>query len=220
MRVLVVEDEQKLACDLQENLEALGFVAEICADGETAWFLGDTEEYDAIVLDIGLPQISGTTVLKKWRANNRNMPVIILTSFGNWTERVDGINAGADDYLAKPFQMEELIARLHAILRRSKGHSTSILVKGRLVLDPLQARVTVDGKIALLSPLEYRVLHYLMSNSPRIAHRGEILEHIYGYVDKDYGALEALMRRLRKKLGFDAIRNKRGFGYYIPDSDP
>lgn len=219
MRILIVEDEKKLAHDLQENLELAGFVAETCMDGEKAWFMGDTEEFDAVVLDLGLPGIDGTTVLRRWRENRREMPVIILTSHGNWTERVEGINAGADDYLTKPFQMEELLARLHAVLRRSNGRAVSHLTAGPIAIDELQARVTVDGRVVALSPLEYRVLNYLMFHSPKVVHTDELMEHVYGAGDRDHNTLEALIRRLRKKLSTDPIRNKRGFGYYIPGVD-
>ncbi len=216
MRVLLVEDEKRLAEDLVETLGAAGFVVDVAEDGKSAWFKGDTEDYDVVVLDLGLPQMDGLSVLKKWRAAGRSMPVLILTARGNWTERVDGIDAGADDYLVKPFQMEELLARLHAILRRSAGQATSVLTAGPVELDPRQMRVSVGGSPLALSPLEYRALHYLMHNRRRIVPQHELLEHIYGSDDgRETNALEALIGRLRRKLGTNIIETRRGFGYTI-----
>jgi len=216
MRLLLVEDEDRLARDLSETLDASGFLTDVARDGETAWFLGDTEDYDAVILDLGLPQMDGISVLKKWRATKRLMPVLILTARGNWTERVDGIDAGADDYLAKPFQVEELLARLHAILRRTAGQAISVIKIGPIELDPRQMRVSSDGAPLSLLPLEYRVLHYLMHNSNRIVTQHELLEHIYGSDDsRDNNALEALIGRLRRKLGTPLIETRRGYGYMI-----
>ncbi len=220
MKVLVAEDEVKLAADLRENLEEAGFLVEVCHDGNSAWFLGDTEPVDAVILDLGLPRLDGLSVLKKWRSGGCKVPVLILTAQGKWTERVQGIDAGADDYLVKPFRMEELLARLHAILRRSNGHSVSQLECGRLAIDTRQAKVTVDGKLVNFTALEYRALQYLLVHEPRIVSQHELIEHVYGSDElRDANALEALVRRVRKKLMINFIRNKRGIGYYIADED-
>jgi two-component system, OmpR family, response regulator len=217
MRILVVEDDARIARDIVTTLEAAGYAVETAGDGEDAWFRGDTEEYDLVVLDLGLPKMDGLAVLKRWRAAGRSMPVLVLTARGTWAERVEGIDAGADDYLPKPFQMEELLARIRALIRRSAGIGTALIEAGPLALDTRQMRVTLQGVPVTLSPLEYRLLAYLMHHKGRVVPATELLEHLYGDDDAhEANALEAVMARLRRKLGPAAIETRRGFGYAIP----
>jgi two-component system, OmpR family, response regulator len=221
MRILVVEDDARIARDIVTTLEAAGYAAETACDGEDAWFRGDTEEYDLVVLDLGLPKMDGLAVLKRWRAAGRSMPVLVLTARGTWAERVEGIDAGADDYLPKPFQMEELLARIRALIRRSAGIGTALIEAGPLALDTRQMRVTLQGVPVTLSPLEYRLLAYLMHHKGRVVPATELLEHLYGDDDAhEANALEAIMARLRRKLGADQIETRRGFGYSIPTPTP
>lgn len=217
MRVLVVEDDQRIASDVSRTLEASGYVVETVANGEDAWFLGDTEDYGAVILDLGLPRMDGLAVLKRWRANGRHMPVLILTARGSWAERVDGIDAGADDYLPKPFRMEELLARLRSIVRRSVGHCSSVITAGEIALDERQMKVTRRGVPITLSPLEYRLVAHLLRNRGRVVSQQEIDENVYGHGEEhDSNTLEVLVGRVRKKLGADVIETRRGFGYLIP----
>lgn len=221
MKVLVVEDEPRIASEIGRSLEHAGMVVDTVRDGEAAWFAGDTETYDAAVLDLGLPKLDGLTVLKRWRAAGRSFPVLILTARGVWTERVEGINAGADDYLAKPFQMEELLARLRAILRRSSGQAAPVLTSGPLSLDTRQMRISLNGAAVALSPLEYRLIAYLMHHRGRVVSAMELAEHIYGSGnDKDPNAIEVIVARLRRKLGPEAIETRRGFGYVVAERAP
>jgi DNA-binding response OmpR family regulator len=218
MRVLLVEDDRRIAADVEGALRAAGYLVETARDGEEAWFLGDTEDYGAIILDLGLPGMDGLAVLKRWRANGRTTPVLILTARGSWAERVDGIDAGADDYLPKPFRMEELLARLRSIVRRSAGHASSVVVAGDIELDERQMRVTVRGVPVALSPLEYRLVGYLLRHRGRVVSQHELDENVYGHVeDRDSNALEVLVGRVRKKLGPDVIETRRGFGYLVPE---
>ena len=219
MRVLVVEDDQRIASDVSRTLEASGYVVETVANGEDAWFLGDTEDYGAVILDLGLPGMDGLAVLKRWRANGRHMPVLILTARGSWAERVDGIDAGADDYLPKPFRMEELLARLRSIVRRSAGHGSSIITAGEITLDERQMKVTRRGVPITLSPLEYRLVAHLLRNRGRVVSQQELDENVYGHGEEhDSNTLEVLVGRVRKKLGADAIETRRGFGYLMPEA--
>ncbi|CEG09826.1 Transcriptional regulatory protein QseB [Afipia felis] len=219
MRVLVVEDDQRIASDVSRTLEASGYVVETVANGEDALFLGDTEDYGAIILDLGLPGMEGLAVLKRWRTNGRHMPVLILTARGSWAERVDGIDAGADDYLPKPFRMEELLARLRSIVRRSAGHGSSIMSAGEITLDERQMKVTRRGVPITLSPLEYRLVAHLLRNRGRVVSPQEIDENVYGHGEEhDSNTLEVLVGRVRKKLGADAIETRRGFGYLMPEA--
>ena len=218
MRVLVVEDDRRIAAEVARALEAAGYVVEIVRDGEEAWFRGDTEDYGAIVLDLGLPGMDGLSVLKRWRANNRHTPVLILTARGSWAERVDGIDAGADDYLPKPFRMEELLARLRSIIRRSAGHAAPVVSVGDVTLDERQMKVTVRGIPVALSPLEYRLVAYLLLHRGRVVSQQELSESIYGQDDAhDSNAIEVLVGRVRRKLGVELIETRRGFGYLVPE---
>lgn len=216
MRVLAVEDDQRIAADLKTALEAAGFLVETCDDGEDAWFLGDTESYDLVILDLGLPGMDGLSVLKKWRANGRDMPVLVLTARGAWTERVEGIDAGADDYLPKPFRMEEVIARARALIRRSAGRATAMQSAGELMLDANRMSVSIRGVPVPATALEYRLLSYLMLHRDRVVPPTELLEHLYGDDDaREANALEAVIARLRRKLGHGVIGTRRGFGYFL-----
>lgn len=216
MRVLVVEDDARIAADIAATLKASGFVVEMARDGEEAWFLGDTEDYDLVVLDLGLPRMDGLAVLKRWRMGGRTMPVLVLTARGAWAERVEGIDAGADDYLPKPFRMEELVARARALIRRSTGMAAPFADVDAVRLDISQMRVMRDGVPIALSPLEYRLFAYLVHHRGRVVTGPELLEHLYGVDDaREANALEAVVARLRKKLGAAVIETRRGFGYTI-----
>ncbi|CFX50098.1 Transcriptional regulatory protein PmrA [Candidatus Filomicrobium marinum] len=218
MRILVVEDEPRIAADITTALGSSGFVCDVSTDGEEAWFKGDTENYSLVVLDLGLPTIDGLSVLKRWRAAGRDMPVLILTARGAWPERVEGIDAGADDYLVKPFQMEELIARARALIRRSRGISSPVIEAGRIRVDTRQMRVLVDDAHVSLTPLEYRLVSFLVHNKGRVVSTTELLEHLYGDDDsRETNALEAAIMRVRKKLGTGSIETRRGYGYIIMD---
>ena len=216
MRVLVAEDERRIADDIALSLRASGYAVDIVSDGEEAWFRGGTEEYDAAVLDIGLPKLDGLTLLKRWRAEGRAFPVLVLTARGAWTERVEGINAGADDYLPKPFEMEELLARLRAVIRRSAGQAGPVLTAGTLSLDTRQMRVTLSGVPVQLSPLD----GCWLINASRRSRRSstELAEHLYSLDhDRDTNAIEVVVARLRRKLREDIIKTRRGF--YIRSTD-
>jgi DNA-binding response OmpR family regulator len=219
MRLLLVEDDPRLAADVARTLQAAGYLVETVGDGEEAWFRGDTEDYGAVILDLGLPGMDGLSVLKRWRGAGRHMPVLILTARGSWAERVDGIDAGADDYLPKPFRTEELLARLRAILRRSSGHASSVLTSGDLMLDERLMKVTLRGSPVLLSQLEYRLVAFLLRHGGRVVPQHELEENVYGLGHAhDSNALEVLIRRVRKKLGAEIIETRRGFGYMIPET--
>ncbi len=216
MRILVVEDETKLAKQLATALGHAGYAVDCAADGERAHLLGHDEEYDAVVLDLGIPKIDGLTVLRRWREAGRAMPVLVLTARGSWHEKVTGIDSGADDYMAKPFRMEELLARLRALIRRASGQITPELKCGTLVLDPRAGKVTMDGEIVRLTSHEFRVLSYLMHHSDRVVSQGELTEHIYAQsFDRDSNTVEVFIARLRRKLGPASIETVRGLGYRI-----
>jgi two-component system, OmpR family, response regulator len=214
VRVLVAEDEPALARELVAALEAAGYVVDHADDGVRAEFLGSTERYDAVVLDLGLPMLDGLTLLRRWRETAMTAPVLVLTARGTWHERVVGIDTGADDYVAKPFQMEEVLARLRALIRRASGQAAALLRCGPIVLDPRTARVTRDGVVVPLTSHEFRVLSYLMHHQGRVVSQGELVEHIYACgADRDSNTVEVFIARLRKKVGSDAVVTVRGLGY-------
>ena len=216
MRVLVVEDEARIADDLVAGLTRAGYVAELSRDGEDAWFRGETEDFDAIVLDLGLPKLDGISVVKKLRAAKIATPILILTARGSWSERVEGIDAGADDYLPKPFHFEELLARLGAITRRSGGEATPVLEAADIRIDTRRLSVTAGGRTIDLTPLEFRALRYLVHHKGRVVSQGELGEHVYASeAEPDSNALEVLVGRLRRKLGAAAITTRRGYGYVV-----
>jgi two-component system, OmpR family, response regulator len=216
MRVLIVEDESLLATRLATTLGERGYAADVAADGERADVLVSTETYDAVILDLGLPRIDGLTLLERWRAAGIAMPVLVLTARGSWSDKVRGIDGGADDYLTKPFQMEELLARLRALIRRSSGQLTPELRHGALVLDPRTTEVTLDGQPVKLTSHELRVLSYLMHHRGRVVSQGELTEHIYAQTfDRDSNTVEVFIARLRRKLGSSTIETVSGLGYRI-----
>ena len=220
MRVLVAEDESALAAQLSASLEAAGYAVDRAADGARAEFLGRTETYDAVVLDLGLPRIDGLTVLKRWRTAGVMVPVLVLTARGSWHDKVQGIDGGADDYVSKPFQMEEVLARLRALIRRSSGHAARELRCGEVVLDTASTRVTCAGQPVRLTSHEFRVLSYLMHHRGRIVRQSELSEHIYAQnVDRDSNTVEVFVARLRRKLGATFIETVRGLGYRIGAGD-
>jgi two-component system OmpR family response regulator len=220
MRLLVVEDDRQLAEQLRVTLEGEAYSVDVAHDGEEAHFLGETEPYDAVVLDLGLPMIDGVTVLERWRAAGHAMPVLILTARDRWRDKVAGFDAGADDYVAKPFQVEELLARLRALIRRAAGHATAELSCGPVTLDPTAARVTVDGAPIKLTAQEYKLLAYLMHHQDKAVSRTELTEHIYDQnFDRDSNTIEVFVGRLRRKLGVPVIETVRGIGYRLQAAD-
>jgi two-component system OmpR family response regulator len=220
VRLLIVEDDPRIAEDIRSVLSSSGYTVDVVLDGETAWFKGDTEDYGLVVLDLGLPKMDGITVLKQWRSNGKHMPVLVLTARGSWAERVEGIDAGADDYLPKPFQFEELLARVRALIRRSVGHGAATIEIGSITIDTRSMRVSAAGMPLSLTPFEYRLLAYLAHHRNRVVPASELLDHVYGDdFSRDANALEALITRLRKKLGTSVITTRRGFGYSVGDED-
>lgn len=216
MRVLVVEDEVKLAQRVCDALNAAGFVTDVAHDGKEAQFLGETEPYDAAVLDLGLPGIDGLSVLEHWRAAQRKMPVLILTARGRWHEKLAGFDAGADDYLTKPFETEEVVVRIKALIRRSTGHASPILECGRLRLDVNAARFTYDGEPIDLTAQEYRILSFLMHHAGRVVSRTELMEHVYSRDgDSDSNVIDVLIGRIRKKLPEPMLETVRGQGFVL-----
>ncbi|WP_137935506.1 response regulator transcription factor [Mesorhizobium comanense] len=216
MRILLVEDDRRIAADVATALRAHDYLVDTESDGEKAWFKGDTEDYAAIVLDLGLPGMDGLTVLKRWRHAGRRTPVLVLTARGSWSERVEGIDAGADDYLPKPFELDELLARLRAVLRRNAGHADTVLRSGEVSLDTRQMRVTRRGVPVSLTPQEYRLVQYLMHHSGRVVPQQELSEHLQAeHFQRESNAVEVLVGRVRRKLGGDFIETRRGFGYCI-----
>lgn len=216
MRILLVEDDPVLSAQLSEEFTLAGYVVDSADNGIDAHYLGDVETFDAVVLDLGLPQMDGLTVLKKWRAAGRSMPVLILTARDAWNEKVDGIDAGADDYLAKPFHMEELLARVRALIRRASGLASAEIVCGPVLLDTRSGRVSVAGRTLTLTSHEYRVLAYLMHRKGEVVSRTVLTEHIYTQdFDRDSNTIEVFIARLRKKLPEGLIKTERGLGYRL-----
>ena len=216
MRVLVAEDHAALAQQLRAALEAAHFAVDVAPDGEEALFLGETEPYDAVVLDLGLPRIDGLSVLRRWRKAGHAMPVLILTARDGWSEKVAGLNAGADDYLAKPFVMAELVARMQALVRRAHGQARPEITLGRLVVDTAAGRALLDGLPVKLTALEYRLLAYLAHRAGQVVSKTELTEHLYAQdFDRDSNTLEVVVGRLRKKLGEGVIETLRGQGYRL-----
>ena len=216
MRILVVEDDPDLNRQLTEALKIAGYVVDSARDGEDGHFLGDTEPYDAVVLDIGLPRMDGISVLEAWRRAGRKMPVLILTARDRWSDKVQGIDAGADDYVAKPFHIEEVLARIRALVRRAAGHATNEIECGPVRIDTKSGRVTVDGNPVKLTAHEYKVLEYLMHHRDRVVSRTELIEHLYDQdFDRDSNTIEVFVGRLRKKVSGDLIETVRGLGYRV-----
>jgi two-component system OmpR family response regulator len=220
MRILVVEDDPGIAGQLVRALEDGGYTVDQASDGEEGHFLGDTEPYDAVVLDLGLPVLDGITVLERWRSDGKTMPVLILTARDRWREKVAGFDAGADDYVAKPFQMEELLARLRALIRRSAGLASAVIECGPLAIDTRAARVSLNGEQVKLTGHEYKLIAYLAHEQGRVVSRTELTEHIYDQdFDRDSNTIEVFVGRLRRKLGNDVIVTERGLGYRLTDAE-
>ncbi|MBA8901300.1 MULTISPECIES: response regulator transcription factor [unclassified Phyllobacterium] len=220
MRILIVEDDRDLNRQLVEATTEAGYVVDHAFDGEEGHFLGDTEPYDAVILDIGLPQMDGLTVLEKWRRDGRIMPVLLLTARDRWSDKVAGIDAGADDYVAKPFHIEEVLARLRALIRRAAGHASSEISCGPLRLDTKTSKATVSGTTLKLTSHEFRLLSYLMHHMDEVVSRTELVEHLYDQdFDRDSNTIEVFVGRLRKKMGIDLIETIRGMGYRIKSQD-
>ena len=218
MRVLVVEDDVNLNRQLATALKEAGYAVDTAKDGEEGHFLGETEPYDAVVLDLGLPVLDGISVLERWRRAGRAMPVLILTARDRWSDKVQGIDAGADDYVAKPFHIEEVLARVRALVRRAAGHASNEIEAGGVRLDTKAGRVTVDGNPVKLTSHEYKVLEYLMLHRDRVVSRTELIEHLYDQdFDRDSNTIEVFIGRLRKKVSPDLIETVRGLGYRIID---
>ena len=220
MKVLIAEDDERIAEPLSVTLKRAGFTVDIEADGEVAWHRGDTEDFDTIILDLGLPTLDGLSVLKRWRNSDRRSPVLVLTARGRWEEKVEAIEAGADDYVVKPFQMEEVLARVRAIVRRANGLASSRLPFKGYVLDSRQMQVTRDGVPVDLSPLELRLLLHLLHHRGQTISQIALADHLYDRAaDRDPNAIEQLVARLRRRLGSDVIETRRGFGYIITEDD-
>ena len=221
MRLLVVEDDRDINRQVVTALEEAGYVADKAFDGEEGGYLGENEPYDAIILDMGLPKADGVSVLQKWRRAGVKTPVIILTARDRWSDKVDGFDAGADDYVTKPFHMEELMARVRALLRRAAGHASSQIHCGPVTLDTRSGRVFVDGNPVKLTSHEYRLLSYLMHHTGRVVSRAELTEHLYDQdFDRDSNTIEVFVGRLRKKLAVDLIQTVRGLGYLVDPNQP
>ena len=220
MRILIVEDDADLSRQLKSAFKDAGYAVDTAMDGEEGHFLGDTEPYDAVILDLGLPLIDGVSVLQKWRADGKKFPVLILTARDQWSEKVAGFDAGADDYLTKPFHVEELMARLRALLRRAAGHTTDTIELGDLMVDNRAARAFVDGMAIKLTSHEFRLLSYMAAHKGRVISRTELVEHIYDQdFDRDSNTIEVFVGRLRKKIGTERIETVRGLGYRLLDPD-
>ena len=216
MRILVVEDEADVLTQIGDELTRAGYLVDVASDGEDGWFKGETGSYAAIILDLGLPKLDGLSIVRRWRAAGVTTPVLMVTARAAWMERVEGIDAGADDYLPKPFYGEELLARLGAVLRRAAGYSAPVLSAGNISIDTRRLTVLMNGKNVSLTPLEFRLLRYLMHHSGRVVAPAELFDHIYAS-EQNAGsnALEVLVNRTRKKLGNAVIGTRRGYGYIL-----
>lgn len=218
MRILLVEDDEDLNRQLATALREAQYAVDVAFDGEEGHHLGDTESYDAIVLDLGLPRMDGVSIIKRWRDDGRDIPVLILTARDAWSEKVAGFDAGADDYVTKPFRVEEVLARLRALIRRAAGHSSAELHCGDVALDTRTGRVSVNGAPIKLTAYEYKVLTYLMHHKDQVVSRTELTEHIYDQdFDRDSNTIEVFVGRLRRKIGSDLIQTVRGLGYQLSD---
>ena len=216
MRLLLVEDDPNLQKQIKNALDESGYTVDATSDGEEGHFLGDTEPYDAVILDLGLPKIDGLTVLEKWRKSKKKFPVLILTARDRWSEKVSGFDAGADDYVTKPFQMEELLARVRALIRRAAGHASSDIEYGPIKLDTKSNKVFVNGSKVKLTSHEYKIIEYFLHHQDKVISRTELTEHIYDQdFDRDSNTIEVFIGRLRKKLGVDVIKTERGYGYRL-----
>lgn len=222
VRALVVEDDLDLARQVADTLRQSRYVVDVVHDGEEARFLGESEPYDVVILDLGLPQLDGLSVLRQWRQTGRTMPVLVLTARDTWREKVTGLRAGADDYLAKPFELEEMLARVEALVRRSSGRAAPALECGTLILDVSSGRLTVAGRPVELTAFEFRTLVHLMRHQDQVVSKTELTEHLYDQqFDRDSNVIEVLINRLRNKLGAEMIRTRRGLGYQLikPEDD-
>jgi two-component system, OmpR family, response regulator len=218
MRLLIVEDEPSLGIQLKTALEGAGYAVDLATDGEDGHYLGSTENYDAIILDLGLPEIDGLTVLGRWRKEGKITPVLVLSARDSWSDKATGLDAGADDYLAKPFQTQELIARLRALIRRASGNASSELIAGDVRLDTRSGRVTLAGEPIKMTAQEYKLLSYLIHHKGKVVSRTELIEHIYDQdFDRDSNTIEVFITRIRKKLGPDVITTIRGLGYSLEE---
>ncbi len=218
MRLLIVEDEPTLGQQLRNALEGAGYAVDLATDGEEGLYLGSNEQYDAIILDLGLPEIDGLTVLDRWRKEGKTTPVLVLTARDSWSDKVAGLDAGADDYVAKPFQTEELIARLRALIRRASGNASAELIAGDIRLDTRSGKVTKAGEPVKLTAQEYKLLSYLLHHKGKVVSRTELIEHIYDQdFDRDSNTIEVFVTRIRKKLGPDVITTIRGLGYSLDE---
>jgi two-component system, OmpR family, response regulator len=218
MRLLIVEDEPTLGQQLRNALEGAGYAVDLATDGEEGLYLGSNEQYDAIILDLGLPEIDGLTVLDRWRKEGKTTPVLVLTARDSWSDKVAGLDAGADDYVAKPFQTEELIARLRALIRRASGNASAELTSGDIRLDTRSGKVTKAGEPIKLTAQEYKLLSYLLHHKGKVVSRTELIEHIYDQdFDRDSNTIEVFVTRIRKKLGPDVITTIRGLGYSLEE---
>ena len=221
MRILLVEDDENLADQIKQSLLDAGYAVDVTGDGEDAHFLGGTEPYDAVILDLGLPIMDGQSVLRKWRAEGKLMPVLILTARDSWTDKVEGLDAGADDFLTKPFIVEELLARLRALIRRSAGQASPQLECGPVLLDTRSGRVTVSGRAIKLTAQEFKLLSYLMHHEGKVISRTELTEHIYDQdFDRDSNTIEVFVNRIRKKMDIPIIHTVRGLGYRLEWDQP
>ncbi|RYY24979.1 MAG: response regulator transcription factor [Sphingomonadales bacterium] len=218
MRLLIVEDEPNLGQQLKNALEGAGYAVDLATDGEEGLYLGSNEQYDAIILDLGLPEIDGLTVLDRWRKEGKATPVLVLTARDSWSDKVAGLDAGADDYVAKPFQTEELIARLRALIRRSSGNASAELIAGDIRLDTRSGKVTKAGEPVKLTAQEYKLLSYLLHHKGKVVSRTELIDHIYDQdFDRDSNTIEVFVTRIRKKLGAEIITTIRGLGYSLDE---